>query len=42
MAMGWMSSTCIRVLSPGMHISVPSGNATEPVMSVVRKKNCGR
>ena len=32
----------MTVLSPGMHISVPSGSATWPVMSVVRKKNCGR
>ena len=42
MAMGWISSTCMRVLSPGMHISVPSGRTTVPVMSVVRKKNWGR
>src|SRR5690606_36379898 len=41
-AIGWISSTCIVVLSPGMHISVPSGSSMWPVMSVVRKKNCGR
>src|SRR4026209_1125543 len=37
MAMGWMRVTFINVLSPGMHISVPSGSSTIPVMSVVRK-----
>ena len=37
MAMGWMSSTAISVLSPGMTISVPSGRCTTPVTSVVRK-----
>lgn len=37
MAMGWMSSTFISVLSPGMTISVPSGRVTTPVTSVVRK-----
>jgi hypothetical protein len=37
MAMGWMSSTDISVLSPGMTISVPSGRCTTPVTSVVRK-----
>jgi hypothetical protein len=36
MAIGWISSTRISVLSPGMTISVPSGGAT-PVTSVVRK-----
>ena len=37
MAIGWMSSTAISVLSPGMTISVPSGSVTTPVTSVVRK-----
>src|SRR5690606_14754272 len=37
MATGWMSSTFISVLSPGMTISVPSGRVTTPVTSVVRK-----
>ena len=37
MAMGWISLTTISVLSPGMAISVPSGNVTSPVTSVVRK-----
>ena len=37
MAMDWMSSTVISVLSPGMTISVPSGSLTTPVTSVVRK-----
>ncbi len=37
MAMGWISSTVISVLSPGMTISVPSGRCTTPVTSVVRK-----
>ncbi len=37
MAIGWMSSTDISVLSPGMTISVPSGSETTPVTSVVRK-----
>ena len=36
-AMGVMSSTSISTLSPGMHISVPSGSAMTPVTSVVRK-----
>ena len=36
-AMGWISSTAISVLSPGMTISVPSGRVTTPVTSVVRK-----
>ena len=30
MAIGWINSTVIVVLSPGMHISVPSGNVTVP------------
>jgi hypothetical protein len=37
MAIGWMRSTVISVLSPGMTISVPSGSVTTPVTSVVRK-----
>src|SRR5581483_881017 len=37
MAMGAISSAVIDVLSPGMHISVPSGNVIAPVTSVVRK-----
>src|ERR671918_465175 len=37
MAMGWMSSTVISMLSPGMTISVPSGRLATPVTSVVRK-----
>ena len=37
MAIGWMSSTVISVLSPGMTISVPSGRVMIPVTSVVRK-----
>src|ERR1035441_2574489 len=37
MAMGWIRSTCISVLSPGITISVPSGRFTTPVTSVVRK-----
>src|SRR5579862_4564195 len=36
-AMGTRSSTSIETLSPGITISVPSGNLTEPVTSVVRK-----
>jgi len=36
-AIGWMRSTFISVLSPGMTISVPSGRVTTPVTSVVRK-----
>ena len=35
-AIGWISSTLISVLSPGMTISVPSGSVTTPVTSVVR------
>ena len=37
MAIGWIRSTVISVLSPGMTISVPSGSVTTPVTSVVRK-----
>src|SRR5438309_740771 len=37
MAIGWISSTVISVLSPGMTISVPAGSVTTPVTSVVRK-----
>ena len=37
MAIGWISSTDISVVSPGMTISVPSGRVTTPVTSVVRK-----
>ena len=37
MAMGVISSTSISTLSPGMHISVPSGRVMIPVTSVVRK-----
>lgn len=37
MATGWISETVMRVLSPGMTISVPSGRVTTPVTSVVRK-----
>src|SRR4051794_23166106 len=36
-AIGWMRSTFMSVLSPGMTISVPSGRVTTPVTSVVRK-----
>ena len=36
-AIGWMRSTFMSVLSPGMTISVPSGRWTTPVTSVVRK-----
>ena len=36
-AIGVMSSTSIFTLSPGMHISVPSGSLITPVTSVVRK-----
>ena len=36
-AIGAINSTCISVLSPGMHISVPAGNVILPVTSVVRK-----
>ena len=37
MAIGWISSMVISTLSPGMHISVPSGRVMTPVTSVVRK-----
>src|SRR5215472_12909061 len=37
MAIGWIRSTFISVLSPGSTISVPSGRCTTPVTSVVRK-----
>jgi hypothetical protein len=36
-AIGWISSTTRRALSPGITISVPSGRVTTPVTSVVRK-----
>jgi len=36
-AIGVISVTSIATLSPGITISVPSGNLTEPVTSVVRK-----
>ena len=42
LSIGAINSTVMVVLSPGMHISTPSGNFTEPVTSVVRKKNWGR
>ena len=34
---GWISSIVISTLSPGMHISVPSGRVITPVISVVLK-----
>ena len=37
MAIGWISSMLISTLSPGMHISTPSGRLMTPVTSVVRK-----
>src|ERR671919_2177239 len=37
MAIGWMSSMSMFVLSPGMTISWPSGRLATPVTSVVRK-----
>ena len=37
MAIGWISSISILVLSPGMTISWPSGRLIAPVTSVVRK-----
>src|SRR6266536_3085247 len=37
MAIGWISSTSMFVLSPGMTISWPSGSLIAPVTSVVRK-----
>ena len=36
-ATGWISSIVISTLSPGMHISVPSGRLQTPVTSVVLK-----
>ena len=36
-AIGWISSIVISTLSPGMHISVPSGSKQTPVTSVVLK-----
>ena len=36
-ATGWISSIVISTLSPGMHISVPSGSLQTPVTSVVLK-----
>ena len=36
-ATGWISSIVISTLSPGMHISVPSGKLQTPVTSVVLK-----
>ena len=36
-AIGWISSIVISTLSPGMHISVPSGRLQTPVTSVVLK-----
>ena len=36
-AIGWISSIVISTLSPGMHISVPSGRLITPVTSVVLK-----
>src|SRR5215210_1908269 len=36
-AIGWISSICMLVLSPGMTISCPSGSPIAPVTSVVRK-----
>ena len=36
-AIGWISSMVISTLSPGMHISVPSGREITPVTSVVLK-----
>src|SRR5260370_13083181 len=41
MAIGASNSTTIDTLSPGITISVPSGNSTEPVTSVLRKYNAG-
>jgi len=37
MAIGWISVPTIRMLSPGMTISTPSGRSRAPVTSVVRK-----
>jgi hypothetical protein len=36
-AIGWINFTVKLVLSPGIIISVPAGNSTSPVTSVVRK-----
>ena len=36
-AIGWISSIVISMLSPGMHISTPSGRLQTPVTSVVLK-----
>ena len=36
-AIGWISSIVISTLSPGIHISVPSGSVITPVISVVLK-----
>ena len=36
-ATGWISSTVISTLSPGIHISIPSGSSQTPVTSVVLK-----
>ena len=36
-AIGAINVTVIAILSPGITISVPSGNTTDPVTSVVRK-----
>ena len=36
-AIGWISSIVISTLSPGIHISVPSGRLITPVISVVLK-----
>ena len=36
-AIGWISSIVISTLSPGIHISVPSGRVIRPVTSVVLK-----
>ena len=36
-AIGWISSIVISTLSPGIHISVPSGKLHTPVTSVVLK-----
>ena len=36
-AIGVINSTCTATLSPGITISVPAGNVTTPVTSVVRK-----
>ena len=36
-AIGWISSIVISMLSPGIHISVPAGKLQTPVTSVVLK-----